>query len=76
MREILRKVWQVLSFLFILYGFYLLFLFLWDTLIRVNETLALPLAGGITLAVMVVSGLLWMRKRIRTLTTKNPDVIT
>jgi ABC-type antimicrobial peptide transport system permease subunit len=64
MRSILRKLWQFLSFIFVLYGFYLLFLFIWDTMIRVNEALALPLAVLITLAVMAVSGFLWARKRV------------
>ena len=65
LRRILRKVWQVVSVLFVLYGFYLLFLFIWDTMIRVNERAALPVAATLTLAVMLVSGILWVRKHIK-----------
>ncbi len=65
--EFLRKVWQIISFLFVLYGFYLLFLFLWDTLNRVNEGVALPLALLITLIVMSVSGFFWARKHMKKL---------
>lgn len=54
-----------MSVLFVLYGFYLLFLFIWDTMIRVNERLALPVAAALTLAVMLVSGILWIRKHIK-----------
>ncbi|MDQ7082222.1 MAG: hypothetical protein Q9N34_03960 [Aquificota bacterium] len=65
MRGILKKVRQFLSFIFVLYGFYLLFLFLWDTAIRVREDIALPLSAGVTAVVMVVSGVLWARKHLR-----------
>ncbi len=54
-----------MSVLFVLYGFYLLFLFIWDTMIRVNERTALPVAVTLTLAVMLVSGILWVRKHIK-----------
>ena len=33
--HLLKELWKIVSFLFVLYGFYLLFLFLWDTLNRV-----------------------------------------
>ncbi len=62
MRNILRKLWQLISFVFVLYGFYLLFLFFWDTFLRVNENIALPVSAGITLGIMGVSGILWIRK--------------
>jgi hypothetical protein len=61
----LRKIWQVVSFLFVLYGFYLLFLFLWDTLNRINEQLALPISILITLGIMSVSAVLWVRKHLK-----------
>ena len=64
-REVLRKAWQFISFVFVLYGFYLLFLFIWDTMIRVNEGIALPFALGATLALMAVSGFFWLRKHLR-----------
>ncbi len=61
----LKKVWQAVSFLFVLYGFYLLFLFLWDTTVRLNEELALPLSLSITVIALGVSGIFWARKRIK-----------
>ena len=59
---VLRKLWQVISFIFVLYGFYLLFLFLWDTLNRVSEDNAVLIAGLITVTAMSGSGFLWLRK--------------
>ncbi len=64
-REFTRKVWQFISFVFVLYGFYLFFLFIWDTMIRVNEKIALPFALLTTLALMAVSGFFWIRKHLR-----------
>ncbi|WP_457600161.1 hypothetical protein [Hydrogenivirga sp.] len=63
--QVLRKLWQFLSFVFVLYGFYLFFLFVWDTMVRVNERLALPTAAGLTLLLMSISALLWIRKHLR-----------
>jgi len=63
MYQALRKVWQVLSFLLLLYGFYLFFLFAWDTLVRVEEKVALPVAFLLTAVLAGVSALFWVRKR-------------
>ncbi len=64
-QDIPRKVWQFLSFIFVLYGFYLFFLFVWDTMVRVNEGLALPVAVVTTLLLMGISALLWARKHLK-----------
>ena len=64
-KELLRKIWQFVSFLFVLYGFYLFFLFVWDTMVRVNEKIALPIALLSTLVLMAVSALFWIRKHLR-----------
>ncbi len=64
-KELLRKIWQFVSFLFVLYGFYLFFLFVWDTMVRVNEELALPAALLSTLVLMAISALFWIRKHLR-----------
>ena len=61
-KGILSKLWQFVSFLFVLYGFYLFFLFVLDTALRVNDKLALPLALLTTLLLMGISALLWLRK--------------
>ena len=61
-RDFLSKLWQFVSFLFVLYGFYLFFLFVWDTMIRLNNRLALPLALSTTLLFMGISTFFWLRK--------------
>ncbi len=65
MRKLLRRLWQFLSFVFVLYGFYLFFLFVWDTMIRVNEKMAVPVATLMTLILALVSALFWLRKHIK-----------
>ncbi len=65
MRKLLRRLWQFLSFVFVLYGFYLFFLFVWDTMIRVNEKMAVPVATLMTLILAFVSALFWLRKHIK-----------
>lgn len=62
---LLKKIWQVLSFLFVIYGFYLLFLFFWDTTYRIAGKLAVPVSAGLTLLVMLISGFFWLRKRLK-----------
>ncbi|GEM_PF-762601 len=71
----MRKIWQFLSFIFVLYGFYLLFLFIWDTLIRVKEEVALPLATLITLLAMGISAVLWIRKHRESIPLRKPSGI-
>ena len=69
-RNVLNKLWQFISFIFVLYGFYLFFLFVWDTALRVNDRIALPLALLTTLLLMSLSGLLWLRKHRSSLPIK------
>ncbi|MDQ7081898.1 MAG: hypothetical protein Q9N34_02050 [Aquificota bacterium] len=76
MREILRKVWQFLSFIFVLYGFYLLFLFLWDApSTRVKEELALSSTStSSTLLAMGTSAVLWIRKHRENIPLRKPPL--
>jgi len=62
-KELYRRIWKLISFLFLLYGFYLFFLFVWDTMVRVNERIAFPIALFSTFVLIVISTLLWLRKR-------------
>ncbi len=65
MQDILRKLWQFISFVFVIYGFYLLFLFFWDTLNRLSEGIALPVSVSLTLIVVGVSGYFWIKKHLK-----------
>jgi hypothetical protein len=56
-------LFQILSFIFVAYGFYLLYLFLLDTLLRVYRPLAYPLSAGITLALALLTLLYWVKKK-------------
>jgi len=62
MRKVLRRAWQTLSFLFVLYGFYLFFLFVLDTVNRISEEAAIPVSILVTLIAMGISAFLWLRK--------------
>ncbi len=65
MKEILSKLWNAVSFLLVLYGFYLLFLFFYDTTLRVKEGLALPLSLALTSIIVGVSAFFWIRKHLQ-----------
>ncbi len=62
----LKIAWQIFSFILVLYGFYLLFLFFLDTFIRINESVAFPLALILTVISMIISAVLWGRNYIET----------
>ncbi len=53
MRKALHYLWQILSNLLVLYGFYLIYLFIYDTLIRIMER-----GANITAAILTVLGLI------------------
>ncbi|SNZ11945.1 hypothetical protein SAMN06265353_0370 [Hydrogenobacter hydrogenophilus] len=59
----LSKLWQVFSFLLVVYGFYLLFLFLLDTFLRINKVIALPASAFITLLLVAFVIIFWIKKR-------------
>jgi hypothetical protein len=64
MKKILGKVWGFVSVIFVLYGFYLLFLFFYDTLLRLSPGIALPLSLLLTLTALLVSAFFWLRKHL------------
>jgi len=45
------------------YGFYLLFLLLLDTFLRINRTLAFPLSAFITLTLVVLTVLYYIKHK-------------
>lgn len=45
------------------YGFYLLFLFLLDTSLRINKAIAYPLSILITLALLTLTVVYWVKKK-------------
>ncbi len=53
MRKALHYLWQILSNLLVLYGFYLIYLFIYDTLIRIMER-----GANVTAAILTVLGLI------------------
>ncbi|WP_304093117.1 hypothetical protein [Hydrogenobacter thermophilus] len=59
----LSKMWQTFSVLLVIYGFYLLFLFLLDTFLRINRSIALPAALIITSAFVGFVLIFWIKKR-------------
>ncbi len=63
MSRFVGYVWQALSFLLVIYGFYLFFLFTLDTLIRISRTLALPLSLLLTFVLIAFVGIFWYKKR-------------
>ncbi|MEZ0360548.1 MAG: hypothetical protein ABWK04_01435 [Hydrogenobacter sp.] len=58
----LSKLWQIFSVLLVIYGFYLLFLFLLDTFERINRGSALPISVLITSLFVGFVILFWVKK--------------
>ncbi len=56
-------LFQALSFVLVVYGFYLLFLFLLDTTLRVNKTLAYPFSIALTLLLFTATLIYWVKKK-------------
>jgi len=61
--SVLSKLWQAFSFLLVVYGFYLLFLFLLDTFLRINKVIALPASVFITLLLVAFVIVFWIKKK-------------
>jgi len=63
LKTLKRYLFQFLSFLLVAYGFYLLFLLLLDTFLRINKSFAIPLAGGITLILVLLTVLYYLKHK-------------
>ncbi len=62
-RNLKHYIFQAFSFLLAAYGFYLLFLFLLDTMLRVNRPLAYPFSIALTLFLITLTLLYWVKKK-------------
>ncbi|MFN7064616.1 MAG: hypothetical protein ACK4OF_00490 [Aquificaceae bacterium] len=63
LKRLKHYLFQAISLIFVLYGFYLLYLFLLDTILRVNRSIANPLSIGITLLLLSLTLAYWIKKK-------------
>ena len=63
LKRVKHYLFQFLSFLLVAYGFYLLFLLLLDTFMRINRTLAFPLSALITLTLIALTVLYYIKHK-------------
>lgn len=61
--RIKHYLFQFISFIFVVYGFYLLFLFLLDTMLRVKREIAYPLSLLVVLVLASLTFLYWIKKK-------------
>ncbi|MEJ7621576.1 MAG: hypothetical protein WKI49_03545 [Aquificaceae bacterium] len=62
-KKVKHYLFQVISFIFVAYGFYLLFLFLLDTMLRINKPLAYPFSVMVTFILIGFTLLYWLKKK-------------
>ena len=63
LKRVKHYFFQFLSFVLVAYGFYLLFLLLLDTFLRINRTLAFPLSALITLTLIALTVLYYIKHK-------------
>ena len=63
LRRVKHYIFQFLSFVLVAYGFYLLFLLLLDTFLRINRTLAFPISALITLVLIALTVLYYIKHK-------------
>ncbi len=63
LKRVKHYLFQFLSFVLVAYGFYLLFLLLLDTFMRINRTLAFPLSALITLTLITLTVFYYMKHK-------------
>jgi hypothetical protein len=63
LKKVKHYIFQFLSFVLVAYGFYLLFLLLLDTFLRINRTLAFPLSALITLVLIALTVLYYIKHK-------------
>jgi inner membrane protein involved in colicin E2 resistance len=63
LEKVKHYFFQFLSFVLVAYGFYLLFLLLLDTSMRINRTLAFPLSALITLILITLTVLYYIKHK-------------
>lgn len=63
LKRVKHYLFQFLSFALVAYGFYLFFLLLLDTFLRINRTLAFPISALITLVLVVLTVLYYIKHK-------------
>ncbi len=63
LKRVKHYLFQFLSFVLVAYGFYLLFFLLLDTFMRINRTLALPFSALITLTLIALTVLYYIKHK-------------
>jgi hypothetical protein len=63
LKRVKHYLFQFLSFVLVAYGFYLLFLLLLDTFLRINRTLAFPISALITLVLIALTVLYYIKHK-------------
>ncbi len=63
LKRVKHYLFQFLSFVLVAYGFYLLFLLLLDTFMRINRALAFPLSALITLTLIALTVLYYIKHK-------------
>lgn len=63
LKKVKNYLFQAFSFILVAYGFYLLFLFLLDTTLRVSKPLAYPFSVALTLFLITLTLLYWVKKK-------------
>jgi hypothetical protein len=63
LKKVKHYLFQFLSFVLVSYGFYLLFLLLLDTFLRINRTLAFLLSALITLTLIALTVLYYIKHK-------------
>ena len=62
-KKVRHYLFQAISFIFVAYGFYLLFLFLLDTMLRINKPLSYPFSVMFTFILIGFTLLYWLKKK-------------
>jgi hypothetical protein len=63
LKKFKHYLFQFLSFVLVAYGFYLLFLLLLDTFLRINRTLAFPISALITLVLITLTAFYYIKHK-------------
>jgi uncharacterized membrane protein len=63
LKKVKHYLFQFLSFVLVAYGFYLLFLLLLDTFLRINRILAFPISALITLVLITLTVLYYIKHK-------------
>jgi inner membrane protein involved in colicin E2 resistance len=63
LKRVKHYFFQFLSFVLVAYGFYLFFLLLLDTFLRINRTLAFPISALITLTLIALTALYYIKHK-------------